>query len=765
MQSADSSTNDLDSSQVTLILREAETQTSVKRLRQLLEEVTHRLGEAHQKNLELSETIVSSAQAIDELQQTKRQLAQAQIQAELAQRNAILLSETIFERTHDAMLVLQNDCTYATANKNALQLFQFDPSDLLSLNVLEYLEQRYHLNEESWVETILHELHGSGSTIHEFTRRNGEETQWVELSFSVFTIGQQNHFLVTGRDITARKQYEERNRLLASVFENAQEGVVILDLEGGICEANPVFRKFSGLDRDQLLGRNLAELVSWKHKRFQQVVDAAVAGKPYAGRVNLNPPDAVCPSDRKIIYWGSISSTFNDEQQPTNLIAMFSDITQIEETQRRLHRQALHDNLTNLPNRRFFRQHIQEVIESSKISRTRFGVCFLDLDDFKIVNDTLGHDAGDQLLIQVADRIKGCIYRDCFLARFGGDEFALLIPELGDPQRFTQIAEQVVSTLNEPFAVGESKVYIGVSIGMTIYPDDASAVDLLLRHADLAMYHAKDQGKNTVRGFTPTLAAKVAESQNMLNDLRNAISNNDVNVVYQPKMCLQTNQICGCEALVRWSKNGIAICPSEFIEVAEKSGLILPLGDQILEMVMRQSKTWRDEKLFDGPIAVNLSPRQLADPEFIPRFQELLDLTQTQGDWFELEITENAMVDNLDVTLKRMEQLNKLGVRIAIDDFGTGYSSLNYLRTFPVSTLKIDLTFVRDLPDDDRAVAVAKTVLSLGHGLGLKVVAEGVENTRQRDFLKDAGCDIIQGYLVDRPLLADEFADMIHEKS
>ena len=436
---------------------------------------------------------------------------------------------------------------------------------------------------------------------------------------------------------------------------------------------------------------------------------------------------------------------------------MFSDISQIEQTQQRLHRQALHDNLTGLPNRRYFSQQIKEMIDVSRTTNSQFGVCFLDLDDFKVVNDTLGHDAGDQLLIEVSERIKSCIFRDCFLSRFGGDEFALLIPEKDGERRISAVGEKVVRALNEPFDIGEHRVYIGVSIGKTMYPDDATDVNQLLRHADLAMYQAKDEGKNTIRGFSPEMAAEIEARQNLVNELRVAIAKKEVSIVYQPKRCLKTNRITGCEALVRWTKDGKAVCPGEFIDVAEKSGLIFPLGDQIIEMAMRQAKQWRDENSFDGRIAINLSPRQLNDPEFIDRFEELLKCTDTKPEWFELEITENAMMENIECSLKLMESLNELGVKIAIDDFGTGYSSLNYLKTFPVSTLKIDLSFVRDLPGDLKAVAVAKTVLSLGHGLGIEVVAEGVENEAQRRFLEQAGCDVIQGYLVNRPLAPSEF--------
>lgn len=855
--------------QLQVLLNKTDSASSVTELRKLLEQMRKQLDATCEQNAALADAVVNSAQVIDELEQTKHQLALAQNEAEQAASNTRLLSDTIFERTHDAMLVLNSDHTLLSANQNANHLFQSDFSSH-DENLMQYLADRYTVEGagENWLDNVLDELDEKGSAGRELLL-TGDRKRWIDISFSLFQMRDGEHFLLIGRDITARKEFEnelrrrrdflhntidaipdllcvkssdfepvlvnnsfresclesspaspeeaqlierggdsedqhtltdsggrertfstrrsvfsdpvtrekflvsasrditeqkiieDRNRLLASVFENAQEGVVILDVEGNVCEANPEFCGLSGCSQEQLLNQSLSSIIAWEHLEFSEVLQSALEGKPCYGRVVLSRGSK---REREVVYWGSLSVSRDERGRATNLIAMFSDISQIEQTQQRLHRQALHDNLTGLPNRRFFSQKIKEMIDVSRTTDSQFGVCFLDLDDFKVVNDTLGHDAGDQLLIEVSERIKSCIFRDCFLSRFGGDEFALLIPENDGDRRISAVGERVVRALNEPFDIGEHRVYIGVSIGKTMYPGDATDVTQLLRHADMAMYQAKDEGKNTIRGFSPELAAEIEARQNLVNELRMAIAKKEVTIVYQPKRCLKTNRVTGCEALVRWTKDGKAVCPGEFIDVAEKSGLIFPLGDQIIEMAMRQAKQWRDENSFDGRIAINLSPRQLNDPEFIDRFEELLKCTDTCPEWFELEITENAMMENIECSLKLMEALNELGVKIAIDDFGTGYSSLNYLKTFPVSTLKIDLSFVRDLPNDLKAVAVAKTVLSLGHGLGIEVVAEGVETEAQRRFLEQAGCDVIQGYLVNRPLAPSEFIGWLQKE-
>lgn len=680
------------------------------------------------------------------------------------------LLDAVWDNTREAMLWLDAGFDVVRTNQLAIDRLGLPSDPVAPLHLPLFLIEQYDtLNTQPMTLQLAQspaKLASDGRA--EVTIEVGEG-ELLSMQIHRVTLGDElTNYLAFVRTVdqeASDSRQGQRNKLLATVFENAKEGVVILDLDGKVREANPEFCRISGKSTEQLIGQCLSNFASWEFLEFRNLLASAKQLEPSAGRVRIltaangRDQETTVQLKRRSIYWGSLSLSSNDQGDPENLICMLSDITEIEETQQRLHRLALHDNLTGLPNRRFFTEQIEALICQSNQHQNRFGVCFLDLDDFKIVNDTLGHDAGDQLLMAVAERIKGCIYRDCFLARFGGDEFALLIPEQGDEYRIGNIASKVVDVLNEPFPLGENNVYIGVSIGITMYPDDSTEVNQLLRHADVAMYHAKDEGKNTVRGFTPLLAAKIEANQRLLNQLRNAVANNDVTLAFQPKLCLKTNQLCGCEALVRWTKDdGIPESPGSFIDVAEKSGLILPLGDQIIEMSMRQAKAWHDSGEFVGTIAINLSPRQLCDPDFVGRFKELLKKTGAKPAWIELEITENAMMDSLESAMKLMDSLVEIGVKIAIDDFGTGYSSLNYLKSFPVSTLKIDLSFVRDLPDDPRAVAVAKTILSLGHGLGIDVVAEGVETEGQRKFLEESGCNSIQGFLVNRPLPADEFA-------
>lgn len=564
----------------------------------------------------------------------------------------------------------------------------------------------------------------------------------------------ETYVVAVSRDVTAEMKRENRLQLLASVFENAQEGVAILNPDGTICEANPEFISAIGKAHSQVLGTALEGLLNSGTHQFSEVISLAKAGRPWFGYVKM-----LNQNGGEIACWLSLSPSKNRRGETTNLIAMFSDITQIEDTRKELHRQTLHDNLTDLPNRRFFRQRIAELIESDTNGDVRFGVSFLDLDDFKIVNDTLGHDAGDRLLVEVSRRVRESLGDNCFMARFGGDEFALLIPEQANsPLRAMACASAVVESLSMPFNLAGHEVHIGVSVGTTVYPDHAVDVESLMRHADVAMYKAKEEGKNKVAFFSNELVEIVERRQRVLSELRVALDKEELSVVYQPKMCLRTNRIASSEALVRWHKpDGTTVPPNEFIPLAEDFGLINVLGQQVLRTVCLQAREWYDQGVLSGPIAVNLSPRQLKEPNFLQQLVETLEETRVEPSWIELEITENAVMENVDRALSLMKDIDKLGVPIAIDDFGTGYSSLSYIRDFPIRTLKIDITFVRDLPHCSRAVAVAKTVLSLGHGLDLTVVAEGVETVEQLEFLREAGCDVAQGYLISRPLPADKF--------
>ena len=609
---------------------------------EVVEMLESQLAATKQENAALTQAVYNSEEMILELEQTRIQLAAAQKEAELAHQNTQRLAETIFERSQEAMLVLDYEFNLVSANPKAREIFELELAEHGAANqhsLKEHLCRLYGSGDQlDWFKVLLDDP--TGDKRIEIFRHLGDlftapfsiGREWIEVSLCVLDEGfDRSGYLLTARDVTQRKHIED-----------------------------------------------------------------------------------------EIQY------------------------------------QALHDNVTQLPNRRYFIRQVEHHLLDPDSSE--FAICFLDLDDFKSVNDRLGHEAGDQLLAQVSERIRNKTRNDCFLARFGGDEFALLVPNMS-PANVAKIGRRIVQELKKPFTINRRTVHIGASVGMTRYPDDAQDVHSLLQNADVAMYSAKESGRNQFHLFTPELAAGIEERQSLLDDLRVALESKQLDLEYQPKWCLYENRVTGCEALLRWKRNGQPVSPLKIIEVAEGSGLILELGDLVVEQAFRQISQWRERGQFDGTVAINISGDQLVDTMFIQRFMNLSQEMQVPTEWIELEITETAMMKNFNRASVQISLLQKAGASIAIDDFGTGYSSLSYLKSFPVSTLKLDRSFVRDLPDDDKAAAVANAVLSLGHGLGLKVVAEGVETIEQFKFFQEAGCDLVQGFLFSRSLKPDEFVE------
>jgi len=663
--------------------------------------------------------------------------------------------------TPQPLSVKTSESQFLFVNDAFCETHDVDRDKIIGRTIADFLEGDYSVEDDSF-ELKVEKSANSRSKIEDFVDSSGAPfTLSTRRASFRDTESDESYFVTCSRDVTFERKRENRLNLLASVFQAAREAVVILDFNGLICEANPEFITTIGKAHAELMGTCLSNTIHCDSAIYAEIVRCVQSGKPWSGNVRV-----LRRNGEKVPSWLSISPSKNIDGETTNLIALFSDITQIEMKKLELRRQALHDHLTKLPNRRFFRKRVEEIIELDQAREKRFSVSFLDLDDFKIVNDTLGHDAGDQLLVEVSKRLRDTLDEDCFIARFGGDEFAVLMIEKADGSLDSRsAAESVVESISREFVLDGQRVFIGVSIGTTIYPDHADTVESLMRHADVAMYQAKEEGKNKVTFFSSELADDLERRQSLLGELRTAIDCDELEVVYQPKLCLHENRINSCEALVRWTKrDGAIVSPSEFIPLAEDFGLIEKLGDRVFQIVARQARLWHQSGVLTGPIAVNLSPRQLNDPNFISRLKQTLETTDVQPEWIELEITENAVMEDKDRALRLMHEINALGMSIAIDDFGTGFSSLGYIRDFPIRTLKIDPSFVRDIPHCTRSVAIAKTILSLGHGLNLKVVAEGVETFEQVEFLRNHGCDMVQGFLVSRPMSHQGYVDFTSQE-
>ena len=562
----------------------------------------------------------------------------------------------------------------------------------------------------------------------------------------------------TNMDLSERQRAEERLRQAAAVFETTREGVVIADAGKRIMMVNNAFCNITGYAEDEVAGKALDILRSGRHSAdFDNDVwrEVAISGH-WQGEVwSRRKTGEIYPELR------SISEVRNHAGFVVNYVAVFADISRIKASETQLEFLAHHDPLTKLPNRLLFLSHLEHSIRYAQRDGHRVALLMLDLDRFKDVNDSFGHAAGDELLQQVAERLTSRLRGMDTVARLGGDEFTVIMQQVSTPEDAALVANEIMTALNKPWTLSnKADVHIGVSIGISIFPDHGETTHDLLQHADAALYQAKHEGRGRFRYFSQGLTYAARERIGMEARLHRAIQQDELRVVFQPQIDIASGRIIGAEALVRWQDphEGL-ISPARFIPIAESTGLIDSIGEWVLRRSCQQGKQWLDAGLPHITMAVNISPRQLQHDGLTATVTRILAETGFPATSLELELTESALMDRNVVDL--LNSLRALGVRLAIDDFGTGYSSLAYLKRFPLNVLKIDKGFVDDIPHgmDDGAIAAA--IVVMGHTLGFKVLAEGVETAGQLKFLTSLGCDMFQGYLASRPVTADVFESLL----
>ena len=568
------------------------------------------------------------------------------------------------------------------------------------------------------------------------------------------------HFIAVKQNISERKRTEEQLRESAAVMRNTHEGVVITDTVPNIIAINEAYTTITGYSAGESIGKNPGMLGSGRaDKAFYQAMWEEIVERGYwQGEVwNRRKNGEIYP---QLL---TISTVYNDKQQPIRYIGVFSDITQIKENQAQLEFMAHHDPLTKLPNRALVESRLQQELEQGHRHHLRSGVLFIDLDHFKPVNDSFGHLVGDELLCAVAERLSQRLREGDTLGRLGGDEFILLLSMLHDTQDAAVVARDLIAALNEPFQLADGQeVFIGGSIGISLFPQDGETVSELMKNADAAMYLAKESGRNQFSFYTKELNADARNKLALENELRRALLQNELTLHYQPKADLRSGRIVGAEALSRWQlADGNWISPAQFIPIAEKSGLILDLGNWVIEQSCEQIRAWMDDGLQDICIAINISARQFRSCNLDAQLSEALERHGIAAHHLEIELTESMLMQEPDRAIETMHKLKQLGVKISLDDFGTGYSSLGYLSRFPIDTLKIDQSFVRGVttvPDD---AEIASAIIGLAHRMKLRVVAEGVETADQLAFLRGNDCDELQGYYFSKPIPADDFAALV----
>ena len=449
----------------------------------------------------------------------------------------------------------------------------------------------------------------------------------------------------------------------------------------------------------------------------------------------------------------------------TQSIVLVRDISERKSAEKHIAHLAYHDSLTGLPNRLMFKERLEQAVAVASRRSWRVAVMFLDLDRFKQVNDTLGHSAGDRMLVTVAERLQESVritdtiarLDDTVIARMGGDEFTIILNEIEDPHTVARIAQRILKKVAKPIIVGNNEIFTSASIGVAFYPDDGKDPETLLKNADTAMYHAKERGKNNCQMYADSMNAEALDRLNMEADLRHAVENDDLDIYYQPQLDLSSGKICGMEALLRWKhpERGF-IPPGVFIPLAEESDLIIQISDWVLRHACAQNRIWLDEGYDPLRIYVNLSPHQLRDGNLEDMLSEVLDTYDLSPEYIGLEMTESVIMQYPIVAARTLLRLREMGILIALDDFGTGYSSLGHLNDFPIDVLKIDHSFIRDLINDPNNAVIAKTIITMGQNLGLSVIAEGVETEEQLKFLRRHRCDMIQGFLLCSPLPPDQ---------
>jgi diguanylate cyclase (GGDEF)-like protein/PAS domain S-box-containing protein len=549
----------------------------------------------------------------------------------------------------------------------------------------------------------------------------------------------------------ARRQTEERFR---SLVLNTSDVITILSVDGAIDFHSPSASRIWGHSAEVLREASFFDLV---HPDDVEMAKGLIAQSVTRPRLSMSSEVRMRLADESWCYFEAVATNLLRDPRVSGIVTTFRDITERKDFEHALRYQAFHDALTDLPNRTLFVDRVERALARADRRGVMATVMFIDLDNFKVINDSLGHAVGDRLLVTLTERIKSCLRHEDTLARLSGDEFAILVEDMRDQQDARRLAERVQEQLQVPFILDRREVFASVSIGIALSGPEHAGPDDLLRDADLAMYRAKANGKSRCEVFDSTMNEQATERLALESAMRRAIERDELRVFYQPIVKLEDTSVVGFEALVRWEHPELGlISPAEFIPLAEETGMIVPIGAWVLEEACRQVKLWEDERSAARGLmlSVNVSARQFQSPDLVETVADVLRRTGYDPTHLKLELTESMMMQDVERTIQRLHELKALSIQLSIDDFGTGYSSLAYLRRFPISVLKVDKSFIHRLGMDPQDDAIARSIVTLASDLGMQVVAEGIETVEQLTFLRALTCDFGQGYYFSRPLPA-----------
>lgn len=675
-----------------------------------------------------------------------------------AQERDLRLKNSALESAMTAIAFadLQGRLTYV--NRALTELYGYTPEELLGQCVLflaadpqEGAEALAAAKQGRWAGE-LRGRHKDGRILHTYVTSHlvtDEDGEPVCLMGSIM-------------DITERRAAEAQMSKLSRALEQTADMVLITDRNGTIEYVNPAFERITGYGRETVLGQRPNVLKSGKQSDnfYRTLWETVQKGEVFSDVLINRRYDGSEYFEEK-----TITPLKDDRGEITHFISTGRDISDRIQVQERLHRLAHHDALTELPNRLLFTERLKQAMAVARRHRRKVAVMFLDLDRFKIINDTLGHDVGDSVLQALGKRLVATMRVEDTVARLGGDEFAIIVEHVSSAEEPRQIAAKLLRALEMPFQLGDREFYITTSIGISMYPEHGDDAQTLIKHADTAMYWAKSQGKNTYQYYTDQPGIGALERLTLETEVRRALERRAFYLEYQPQVDLRSGKLTGMEALLRWQHPHMGVIPpTRFIAVAEEIGLGGALGIWTLDQVCAQIRHWLNDGYTPPRIAVNLSARQFREPELVDVMRDSLENYGLQGNNLEIEITEGALLENLDVTKRTLHALKDLGTHLSVDDFGTGYSSLSYLQQFPLDTLKVDRSFVRHIGSDAHGAAIPRAVIALGHSLDLGVIAEGVETELQREWLTQEGCDRAQGYLFARPLAPEAARAMLETR-
>lgn len=695
---------------------------------------------------------------------------------ELFQKNAISLDKeqvmSLLKELSDVKYALDQSAIVAItdqrgviryANKQFCKISQFTLNELLGQDH-RIINSGYHTREF---------FNNMWSTIAEGEVWRGElrnkakdgSIYWVDTTIVPLLNekGKPYQYVSIRNDITIRKKMEEEIKRSEEKYrlitENSSDLIATINKYGNIIYISPSYSNFVNIALSKIENSNFLDWLDVRAREtFSVELESIFERRKSSSQLELRLQRK---NEAYIEVEANLNPIIDEEENVLTVVLVVRDITERKKNERKIYQLAYHDTLTELPNRRYFMDYINKEVQRAKQNQLELGVMFIDVDKFKYINDSYGHEIGDLILIEVAKRVKNCLRQTDLVARIGGDEFTVLLTDISSKKEIQVVAQRIKESFQYPIVLEDINLTLTCSIGISHFPLHGSKVNELLKRADIALYAVKEQGRNDFLFFDPVMEQRSLERVLLENELRKAIEQEQFYLEYQPKNDLSTGKLIGVEALVRWNHPELGkISPNKFIPIAEETGLIIPLGEWVLRQGCIQNKQWQIQGYSPIKISINLSTQQFNQPKLKDKLKEILNESELEAKWLELEVTESVFAD-LENAVVILQEIRDLGVHVSIDDFGTGYSSFSYLKRLPVDTLKIDASFIRDIHLNKESEAIVRTILDVAQKLNLNVIAEGVETQDQLKILDENGCGQGQGFLFSRPLGSDQFRDYL----